>query len=85
MNFEKSYVNICKLLRVGTFQKFYPTLEDAINSVKRGEIIGALHLSSNFSLATEERQRDGRDASDSSIENSNANYWLDMSSKYFNI
>ncbi|XP_077286475.1 ABC transporter G family member 20 [Arctopsyche grandis] len=66
-------------------KKFYPTLEDAINSVKRGEIIGALHLSSNFSLATEERQRDGRDASDSSIENSNANYWLDMSNHQLTI
>ena len=62
-------------------QNFYSTLDDGINAVKRGDVLGTVYLASNFSASIEERQTLGRDTSDGSIENSIAYYWLDMSSK----
>lgn len=60
----------------------YQSLPVAIDAVKHGDVVGALHMAQNFSLSLEERIRLGRSVTEDVINFSEIKVWMDMSSKY---
>lgn len=55
-------------------------METAIQSVKNGVTVGVLHFHRNFSRQLQLRLDDGKDASNTTIEESELGVHLDMSS-----
>lgn len=62
-------------------QELYDTDEDAYKEVERGRAWGAMVFQSNYSEALVERTESGRYADDYTLESSDVNVRLDMSSK----
>ncbi|XP_018577430.1 ABC transporter G family member 23 isoform X2 [Anoplophora glabripennis] len=56
-------------------------LEDAIESVKHGKVVGVLYIAQNFTASAEERIEKGKDIDDEVLDFSEIKVWLDMSNR----
>lgn len=65
-----------------SFQKYLKTDDEAYDEVKRGKAWGALVFSGNYTDALVDRVENTRFAEDGSIESSEINIRLDMSSEF---
>lgn len=65
-----------------SLQKYLKTDDEAYDEVKRGKAWGALVFSDNYTDALVDRVENTRFAEDGSIESSEINIRLDMSSKF---
>lgn len=61
----------------------YNNLDEAIDGVKHGDIVGVLYMHSNYSSLIEERIEKGKDVDDDILDLSQIKVWMDMSSMIF--
>lgn len=65
-------------------KRYYSNIDVAIDAVQTGEVVGAMYISKNFSKAYGDRLNNGLDMSNETLEDSQINIWMDMSSnKHF--
>lgn len=64
------------------FQVHFDYLEDAIESVKHGKVVGVLYITENFTASAEQRIDKGKDIDNEVLDFSEIKVWLDMSSKF---
>lgn len=69
------------LNRINQSKEYYNDVEKAIESVKKGATIGVLHFHRNFSSQLQLRLDKGKDASNTTIEESELGVHLDMSNR----
>lgn len=66
----------------GRFQAFYNTEEETFEEVRRGRAWGSLIFKSNYTTSLVDRTENGRYAEDATIEASDVDIRMDMSSKF---
>lgn len=54
---------------------------EALTGIKHGKWIGAIHVSKNYTAASEERFNSGPDTTDDALDSSQIKTYLDMSSE----
>ncbi|KAJ8920069.1 hypothetical protein NQ315_011723 [Exocentrus adspersus] len=60
---------------------YYKSLEDAVDSVKHGKVVGVLYITENFTASAEERIEKGKDVEQEVLDFSEIKVWLDMSNR----
>jgi len=67
--------------RMMSFQVFFAERDTAFTTTARGQTVGVLYFSSNFTESLDARRRYGVNTDEGEIETGEIPVWLDMSSK----
>lgn len=56
-------------------------MDDAIEEIKSGNVVGIIYMAGNYSESYEKRFHQGRNLDNESLDTSQIKVWLDMSSE----